>query len=128
MIYAPKNKPPQIVSNPVREPVNRNTALLMRKASWIEQPIPEEPNMELSRLRQENSDLKKQKFLVCAQLASTHALLQKTKKRLDDSKAEMARCIEQYEEKIKGMEGQKKLDAEKDLRKYKVIETFSNLT
>lgn len=59
-IRAPAPKPPKVVGDPTRTPVNLQAALVVQKASWIHKPLPPElaPIGELEQLREENAKLK----------------------------------------------------------------------
>lgn len=56
----PHPKPPKVIGDPTRTPVNKQSALLISKASWLHQPLPpaSPPIGELERLREENAKLK----------------------------------------------------------------------
>ena len=74
-VKAPKPKPPRVIGDPTREPVNRQAALMTAKAGWLYQPLPPEAPIkpELERLREENARLK----LVNENLVKTVAVLER---------------------------------------------------
>ena len=79
-VTAPKPRPPRVIGDPTREPVNRQAALMTAKAGWLYQPLPPAPPIkpELERLREENARLK----LVNANLVKTVAVLERRGARL----------------------------------------------
>jgi hypothetical protein len=59
-IKAPIPKPPRVVGDPTRTPVNRQAALMLSKPSWLNDPLPPElpKQPELPKLREENARLR----------------------------------------------------------------------
>jgi hypothetical protein len=60
VIKAPIPKPPRVIGDPTRTPVNRQAAMLLSKPTWLTDPLPPElpKTSELPRLREENVKLK----------------------------------------------------------------------
>lgn len=69
-IRAPKSKPPKVIGDPTREPVNRQAALIASRSNWLSHPpLPpaEPPKGELEKLREENATLKATNINVIAE-------------------------------------------------------------
>ncbi len=68
----PIHKPPKVIGDPTREPVNRQAALLTMKAGWLYQPLPPEapPKDSIEKLREENAKLTAQNARLTAHVAT----------------------------------------------------------
>lgn len=105
----------KVVSNPVREPINRQAAFIMRKAKWIEQPIPDSPEnkAELTQLREEVKQLKAKNIAQAQHLTSLRKRCDKYEADLKSAQRRMEDAAKQLSEKASNATGEEKEKLEK---------------
>lgn len=119
---APRHHPPKIVGgDPVREPINLQTALVMRRASWIHQPQPDNLGKEILELKKENADLKRQLQATRLQEAALQKKMAKMREQVEAGLQKVQRLIEAYEKRIDLLTGEERERSEKVLRKKKTL-------
>lgn len=79
-VRAPIPKPPKVLHDPTRTPVNRQAAMLIASPSWLTKPLPASapPRGELEKLREENTKLK----ATNEQIVKENSALRRTVERL----------------------------------------------
>lgn len=116
-----EKKAPQVVSYPVRDPVNMQAVRIMRPAAYYEMPPPVDNSSEIDRLRKENMKLRESNVQRAAFCKSLQKQVEKSKKMLDDAHNRLDAIIAEREEQISKMSGEEKEHAQKMLNKNKLF-------
>lgn len=102
--FIPKHKPPRVVGgDPVREPINMQAALITRKATWIEKPLPPEPEPleNIKRLKEELVSEKWKNLQLAGQVAAMQKKMDKCKAEYFETLSNLKLLIARAEEKIR---------------------------
>lgn len=113
--------PDKVVGNAIREPINRQAALIMRKCPEQFRPQPSADLEELNRLRAENNTMKQKIITQAQELKLINMRLQKLKQELNESKERMRAAISAGEEQCKKLQGKQLQERQKILKKHKIM-------
>lgn len=118
-----KGQPPRIEHSPTREPVNRQAALIMRRANWINQP-PIAETVSAERYEAMKIENEQQKLKIWAQKNEINVLnkkLVKIKREHQESKKHLEEVIAEARKKAEIMVGDEKIMLTKRLNKIEAI-------
>lgn len=119
----------KVVSNPTREPINRQSALVMRKASWIEQPIADSPENkeELMSLREEVKQLKAKSIAQAQHLTGLRKQIDRYRSDLDDAAKRLSELSEKLSGQANEATGQDRINKEKAAKRAKTLAVLATI-
>jgi hypothetical protein len=97
-----KSEPRKVIGDPTREPVNRETALLLRKATWIERPpwTPEPKLESINELKAELKEMKTKHQNLKMELEATRLRLVKAKKDAREAREHLREILKNIETRM----------------------------
>lgn len=114
----------KVISNPVREPINLQAALIMRRCPDWALPTETFEQSELRRLRTENATMKNQLLVKAQELRNVQNALDKTKKQFQEASERLKQCVVEQERKVTELEGTELEAAKRKLARLKTITAF----
>lgn len=114
---------PRIESNPVREPINKQSALIMRPASWINRPLINEtvPIEKYEAVKKENEALKLSKAAQAQHIQALKKKVSKLAEQLLESDKELRAVLAEGRARADALDGDEKVMAHKFITKSETL-------